>query len=141
MSPLLDAPGTCRVLVVDDDRDAADALVMLLQQWGFGATAVYDGAGAILAHDLLQPALVLLDLGMPDIDGLEVATVIRHSCPARNVKLVAVTGRDTDADRIVSACVGFDEHICKPISRSRLHLLALDAPRRASPRRGGRLDA
>ena len=129
------------MLVVDDDRDATDALVMLLQQWGFGATAVYDGAGAILAHDLLQPALVLLDLGMPDIDGLEVATVIRRSCPAWDVRLVAMTCRDTEAGRVVSACVGFDEHICRPISRSRLHLLALDAPRRASPSRGGSLDA
>ncbi len=65
MAQLLDAPGTCRVLVVDDDRDAADSLVGMLKLWGFTAHAVYDGAQAVLADEALQPSLVLLDINMP----------------------------------------------------------------------------
>lgn len=138
MSHLLDSPGSCRVLVVDDDRDAADSLVTMLTHWGFSAAAVYDGAEAILAHDLLQPSLMLVELGMPDVGGLEVATVIRNSCPPRPVTLVALTGRGSDADRVISACVGFDDHVCKPIGRARLHQLALVAgPARRATGAGG----
>jgi len=74
MAQLLDAPGTCRVLVADDDRDAADSLVVMLKLWGFTAQAVYDGAEAILAEESLQPSLVLLDINMPHLDG--------YGCPS-----------------------------------------------------------
>jgi len=127
MAPLLDAPGTCRVLVADDDRDAADSLVAMLKLWGFTAQAVYDGAEAVLAEESLQPSLVILDIKMPQMDGYGAATVIRRARPDRMVKLVALTGRDSDVDRILSASVGFDAHICKPIGRARLQLLALEA--------------
>ncbi len=132
MPPLLDAPGTCRVLVADDDRDAADALVQMLQLWGFSARAVYDGAQAVLAEEALQPSLVLLDLVMPQLDGYGAATVMRRASP-RRMTLVALTGRDSDVDRVLSASVGFDDHIRKPIGRARLHLLALDAGPAAMP--------
>ena len=127
MAQLLDAPGTCRVLVADDDRDAADSLVGMLKLWGFTAHAVYDGAQAVLAEEALQPSLVLLDINMPQLDGYGAATVIRRSWPGRAVRLVALTGRDSDSDRVLAASVGFDAHICKPIGRARLHLLALEA--------------
>ena len=136
MSQLLDAPGTCRVLVVDDDRDAADSLVGMLKLWGFTAHAAYDGVQAVLANEALQPCLVLLDINMPLLDGFGAATVIRQSWPGRAVRLVALTGRDSDSDRILAVSVGFDAHICKPIGRARLHLLALEAgpaKRRAAP--------
>ncbi len=127
MSQLLDAPGTCRVLVADDDRDAADSLVGMLKLWGFTAHAVYDGAQAVLAEESLQPSLVLLDINMPELDGFGAATAIRRSWPDRTVKLIALTGRDSEIDRVLFASVGFDAHICKPIGRARLQLLALEA--------------
>ena len=68
MAQLLDKPETCRVLVADDDRDAADSLVSMLQLWGFSAHAVYDGAQAVLAEEALRPSLVLLDIEMPQLD-------------------------------------------------------------------------
>ena len=126
MAQLLDAPGTCRVLVADDDRDAADSLVGILKLWGFTAHAVYDGARAVLADEALPPSLGLLDINMPRLDGFGAATVIR-SWPGRAMRLVALTGRDSDSDRVLAASVGFDAHICKPIGRARLHLLALEA--------------
>jgi CheY-like chemotaxis protein len=127
MTHLLDAPGTCRVLVADDDHDSADTLVALLRDWGFSAQAVYDGAEAVLAEEALQPSLVLMDIGMADVDGYRAALMIRSAWRLRRARLVALTGRNSDADRLVSACVGFDDHICKPIARARLQLLALDA--------------
>jgi CheY-like chemotaxis protein len=117
----------CGVLVADDDRDAADALVSVLRLWGFSAAAVYDGAQAVLAEEALRPNLVLLDLDMPQLDGYEAAAVIRRGWPERRARLVALTGRDGDATRAVCASVGFDEHIRKPVGLARLHLLALES--------------
>jgi len=115
------------VLVVDDDQDAADSLVSMLRLWGFTAHAVYDGVQAVLAEEALHPSLVLLDIEMPQLDGYHAATAIRQGWPDRRAKLVAVTGRCGDAARDMSASVGFDDHICKPIGRARLHMLALDS--------------
>lgn len=127
MGHLLDRQGSCRVLVADDDHDAADSLVEMLTLWGFSAAAVYDGAQAVLAEEALKPSLVLLDIEMPHIDGYTAATVIRRAWRDRQVKLVALTGRGSPSHIALSASVGFDEHICKPIGRARLHLLALEA--------------
>lgn len=127
MAQLLDAPGTCRVLIADDDRDAADSLVVMLRLWGFTAQAVYDGVEAVLAEESLQPSLVLLDVNMPQMDGYGAAAVIRRGRADRRVKLVALTGVDSEVDRVLSASVGFDACICKPIRRARLQLLALEA--------------
>ena len=125
---LLDPPTKgCRVLVADDDRDHADSLVAMLRAWGFSAQAVYGGEEAVLADELLKPRLVLMDLRMPRLDGYCAATMIRRACPARQVRLVALTGTDSHAAPDLSACVGFDDFITKPIGRARLHLLALEA--------------
>ena len=124
----LDVPPTgCRVLVADDDRDHADSLVAMLREWGFSAQAVYDGDEAILAERLLQPRLVLMDIRMPRLDGYSAASMIRHARPAREVRLVALSGSDSEVAPDISASVGFDDFIAKPIGRARLHLLALEA--------------
>ncbi len=127
MSHLLDRRWSCRVLVADDDRDAADSLVEMLTLWGFSAAAVYDGAQAVLATEALNPTLVLLDIEMPQVDGYTAATVIRRGWPERRPRLIALTGRSSPMHVELSASVGFDEHICKPIGRARLHLLALES--------------
>lgn len=81
MGQLLGAPGTCRFLIADDERDAADSLVGMLKLWGFTAQAVYDGAQAVLAEEVLRHSHVLLDFNVPQLDGFAAATVIR-SWPA-----------------------------------------------------------
>jgi two-component system, sensor histidine kinase len=135
LTHLLDLRGSCRVLVVDDDRDAADSLVQMLRLWGFSAQAVYDGAQAVLAEEALKPSLVLLDIEMPQLDGYTAATVIRRGWPERRVRLVALTGRSSPVHVELSASVGFDEHICKPIGRAKLHMLALNSgPPESVPR-------
>ncbi|HEY8876399.1 MAG TPA: ATP-binding protein [Roseateles sp.] len=102
------------VLVVDDNVDAADMLAAALRLDGYAVSIAYNGAQAIEAVNALRPNVVLLDLGMPDIDGLEVASLIRAlSLP---LALIAVTGWGQENDRRQSAAVGFDAHLVKPVA-------------------------
>ena len=102
-----------RVLVVDDNRDAADSLGLLLQALGAEVRVVHDGAQALAAVAEFEPALVLLDIGMPRMDGYEVARRIRsgHSRPP---VLVALTGWGQEEDRRRARAAGFDHHLTKP---------------------------
>jgi CheY-like chemotaxis protein len=117
----------CKILVVDDNVDAADTLVSLLDLLGFKAYAVYGGEEAVLAAGALHPRLVFLDIDMPGLDGYETASVIRHSQDERAVELVALTARNTAADRVMSSSVGFDLHVQKPIGSKQLCQLARQA--------------
>lgn len=100
------------VLVVDDNPDAADALAAALQLDGYAVSVAYNGSQAIETVNALRPNVVLLDLGLPDIDGLEVASLIRAlGLPLR---LIALTGWGREDDRRQSAAVGFDAHLMKP---------------------------
>ena len=114
----------CKILVVDDNRDAADTLVSLLDLLGFKACAVYGGEEAVLATEALQPKLVFLDIDMPGLDGYETASCIRQSEDEREVELVALTARDSQNDRILCASAGFDLHVQKPIGSKLLRQLA-----------------
>ena len=122
-----DAAEDCRILVVDDNVDAADTLVSLLDLLGFKAYAVYGGQEAVLAAEALHPRLVLLDIDMPGLDGYETASCIRHSEEEREVELVALTARNSPADRVMSSSVGFDLHVQKPIGSKQLCQLARKA--------------
>ncbi|HEY2774882.1 MAG TPA: ATP-binding protein [Candidatus Binatia bacterium] len=101
-----------RVMVVDDNVDAADSLGALLDCLGVETRVVYDGAAAIEALSDFQPAVVLLDIGMPGMDGHEVARRIRQQPLA--VTLIAMTGWGQDEDRRRSREAGFDYHLVKP---------------------------
>ena len=123
----MDTDGTfedCKILVVDDNVDAADSLVSLLDLLGFKAYAVYGGEEAELAAETLHPKLVFLDIDMPGLDGYETASCIRHAEDERDVELVALTARNSPADRVMSASVGFDLHVQKPIGSKQLCQLA-----------------
>jgi PAS domain S-box-containing protein len=102
-----------RVLVVDDNLDAADTLRALLAARGHQVRAVYDGETALAAAAEIQPQLVLLDLGMPGLDGYETAQRLRHAHATPPV-LVAVTGWGQRADRRRVRAAGFDHHLVKP---------------------------
>jgi CheY-like chemotaxis protein len=104
-----------RVLVVDDNCDAAESLGMLLEMEGFKVSVAYDGVGALAALESFEPDIALLDIGMPGMDGYELARRIRATPRGRNLVLVALTGWGQAEDKKRSADAGFDEHLTKPV--------------------------
>lgn len=105
----------CRVLVVDDDQDVGDSLGILLKCIGVDARVVYGGAAAITAITDFKPHLVLIDIGMPGMDGYETARRIRALPEGKNITLVALTGWGQAGDRQRAMEAGFDQHFVKPI--------------------------
>jgi PAS domain S-box-containing protein len=128
-----------RVLVVDDNRDAADSLAMLLRLLGAEVQIVYSGAEALAVLDEFCPNVVLLDIGMPGMDGHEVARRIRRLPEYRNVLLIAMTGWGQDEDRRRSTEAGFDYHLIKPADVGALETLLVSSDRSA-PMRPARLN-
>jgi signal transduction histidine kinase/CheY-like chemotaxis protein len=126
--------GPCRVLVADDNRDAAESLGALLELEGHQVTLAFDGADALAAWERVQPDVCLLDIGMPHRTGNEVAAEIRSRLNGRLPTLVAITGWGQDADRNQALAAGFDHHMTKPVDPTQLLQLiaqvrsAQDAP-------------
>ena len=104
-----------RILVVDDSRDAADSLVMMLGMMGHDLRTTYDGRQAIGLAEHFRPDLVLLDIGMPEMSGHDVARRIRKEPWGRAMVLVALTGWGQEDDRRRSREAGFDTHLVKPV--------------------------
>lgn len=107
-------PARRRILVVDDNRDAADMLSLLLQRHGNEAETVYDGDAAIAALRSGTFDAALVDLGMPGVDGFDVARAVRSEAALGGVRLIALTGWGRDEDRERSSAAGFDGHLVKP---------------------------
>ena len=105
-----------RVLVVDDNRDAAETLAELLRLSGYEALLAHDGESAVRAARDLQPDAVLLDIGLPDLDGYEACRRIRASADGRAPVLVAVTGWGQQSDQDAARAAGFDGHMTKPVA-------------------------
>jgi len=103
-----------RVFVVDDNRDAADTLAMLLQMEGYDVRVEYDGDDAIRAADEFHPDVALLDIGLPGKDGYEIARHIREDRGDDDVMLIAVTGYSSEEDVRRARAAGFDYHFGKP---------------------------
>ncbi|MCI3953342.1 MAG: hypothetical protein K0R53_2842 [Burkholderiales bacterium] len=112
-----------RILVVDDNRDAADSMGMLLQVLGADVRIARDGLQALQEFTSYDPAVVLLDIGMPGIDGYEVARRIRSGFPGRRASLVALTGWGQEEDRRRAREAGFDHHLIKPADVETLQAL------------------
>jgi PAS domain S-box-containing protein len=119
-APAAQPLGLRRVLVVDDNTDAADSLGMLLQFLGAEVMVVHDGESALAAMKTFNPAVVLLDLGMPGMNGLEVARRMREDPARRDTTLVALTGWGQREDRRRTHEAGFDYHLVKPADMSTL---------------------
>jgi PAS domain S-box-containing protein len=115
-----------RVLVVDDNVDAASTLAMLLESLGHETRVVHDGASALRAVVEFRPQTVLLDIGLPDIDGYEVARRLRAIHGLDRLRIVAISGWGQPADRERSRDAGFDLHLVKPVETAELSR-ALDA--------------
>ena len=113
------APGL-RVLVVDDHRDAADLLAEVLAAHGCVVSVAYDGPAALERALIERPDVALLDIGLPGMDGYELARRIRRAPQLRDCLLVALTGYGQEADRERSAEAGFSSHLLKPIDPAAL---------------------
>jgi signal transduction histidine kinase len=109
-----------RILIVDDNIDAADTLAALLRQLGAVAATAYSGREALDAIEPFRPEVILLDIGMPGMDGYEAARRIRARTPAARLLLIALTGWGQEQDFERSLAAGFDHHLVKPVELSRL---------------------
>ena len=111
------------VLVVEDNVDAALTLVDLLRLWGYEVEVVHDGQAAVEAAPRCLPQVVLLDIGLPGMDGYEVARRLRAAPETRGALLVAVTGYGQEGDRARAREAGFDHHLVKPVDLDGLRRL------------------
>ena len=105
----------CRVLVVDDNADAADLMAMMLSLSGHETCTAYAGAEALRVANIFRPHVIFLDIGLPDMNGYEVARQLRASPLLNATLLVAVTGWGGEEDRRRSKAAGFDLHLTKPV--------------------------
>jgi CheY-like chemotaxis protein len=112
--------GRGRLLVVDDNSDAAETLSELLRIDGYEVQHVGHGEAALELLDRYVPDLALLDIGLPGIDGYQLAGMLRADPRAAGMKLVALTGYGQDNDRALALAAGFDEHLVKPVMVDRL---------------------
>src|SRR5690606_16035254 len=118
------------ILVVDDNADAAESLAALLEMLGAHARVTHDGIAAIAACRERLPHVAFLDIGMPSMDGYEVARRIRELPGGADVEVIALTGWGQDKDRRRSAEAGFDRHLVKPVELQMLRAILRTAGNR-----------
>lgn len=127
-----DATCSLRVLVVDDDIDAARSLAMLLEGNGHSVALAHDGTRALSVATQFQPHIALVDIGLPDLDGYELARRLRANPQLQEIALVAVTGYGHSDDSIRSYQAGYDEHLVKPVRFTALEEILARAAQRLS---------
>jgi CheY-like chemotaxis protein len=111
------------ILVVDDNVDAADSLALLLERDGFRVLVAYDGRFAVEQFDAHRPSAVIMDIGLPIMDGYETARLMRQRQGDAPLLLIALTGWGQADDRRRSLAAGFDHHLVKPVLPSEIHAL------------------
>jgi PAS domain S-box-containing protein len=109
------APISSRVLVADDNQDAADSLAMILEMAGHDVRVVHDGLSAVSVAQTFRPDTALLDIGMPQLNGYEVAKALRQEPWGAGITLIALTGWGQESDRQKAKDAGFDRHLTKPV--------------------------
>jgi signal transduction histidine kinase/ActR/RegA family two-component response regulator len=112
--------GNLRILVVEDNRDSAESLAMLLRRTGNETSVAYDGEEAVEAAARQRPDVILLDIGLPRLNGFDVCRRIRKNSWAENILIIALTGWGQEEDRRKSADAGFDGHLVKPVDHGEL---------------------
>ena len=138
-SPDMPAPvaaaAACRALIVDDNRDSADTLAMVLQCFGHTAQCVYNSHEVVDAVDTFSPDIIFLDIGMPGLTGYDVARLLREHPKANTLTLVALTGWGQSEDKRRTAEAGFDHHLVKPASPDAIQRVCMDVlARERAPR-------
>jgi two-component system CheB/CheR fusion protein len=121
------------VLVVDDDSDAAESLMMLLEVFGHQVRVARDGPTALEMAYLDVPEVMLVDIGLPGMDGCELTRRVRRTPVLRGVLLVAFTGYGRDEDRQRTLGAGFDLHLTKPVDPAALRELLARRTRAVRP--------
>jgi CheY-like chemotaxis protein len=128
-----------RILVADDDKDAVLSLSALLREEGYRVRGVHRGSEVLQAIFHFAPDVVLLDIGMPQMTGYEVARTLRERYGSARPALIAVTGRTGEDDRQQVRAAGFEHYVAKPYEpRALLRLVAALALARAAPYRDAR---
>ena len=125
----------CRILVVDDNEDAADTIAQALRELGHEVRTAQDGAAALVCLESFTPEVAILDIGLPVMDGYELARHIRLQERLANTRLIALTGYGQGADKVRAHEAGFDVHLVKPVDLDVLvALLGARAPRSVGSR-------
>jgi CheY-like chemotaxis protein len=109
-----------RVLIIDDNEDAATSLALLLESEGHVVCTAPDGKSGLRLADDFSPGAIVLDIGLPDTDGYEVARLIRQQPSGQAILMIAVTGWGQEADKQAAKNAGFDFHFTKPVELDRL---------------------
>ncbi|AMV36083.1 PAS domain S-box protein [Planctomyces sp. SH-PL62] len=120
-----------RILVVDDSRDSALSMAEILRILGCEVRTAHDGVEAVAAADDFRPDVILMDVGMPRLNGYDATRRIREAPWGRDILVVALTGWGQPADRALSRQAGCDAHLVKPVDLSELESLLADPPPRA----------
>lgn len=115
-----------RVLVADDNRDATNTLTALPRLWGHDVELAFDGREAVECAGRFRPQVALLDIGMPELSGYDVARQLRTDLRHEGVRLVAITGWGQQHDRDAAMAAGFDAHLTKPVDPAALTKLLAD---------------
>lgn len=116
------------ILIVDDNQDATEALATLLRYHGYPVRVAFSGEAALRAVDEARPAVILLDIGLPDVSGTDVARHVRNRADGDKVRIIAITGWGQEVDRSRTRAAGIDWHLVKPVDPDELlALLAADA--------------
>ena len=116
------------ILVIDDNADAGDSVALLLRCLGHRAVVARSGEAGLAAALATRPDAILLDIGMPGLDGYEVASRLRARGDFEDVLIIAITGFGTESDRRRSREAGFDHHLVKPCDPEKLMVLLGDGP-------------
>ncbi|MGE0761182.1 MAG: response regulator [Pirellulaceae bacterium] len=124
----LDALAGARILIADDNHDVAESLTMLLEAMSADVCTVHEGAAALARLDTYRPTIVILDIGMPGMDGYEVARRVRQHPAGRGVTLISLSGWGHETDRRRSRAAGFDHHLVKPVGLRTLLAALHSAP-------------
>jgi len=112
-----------RLMVIDDNKDAAESMSMLFELWGHEVVCAYDGRAALDTAAKYRPDAVFLDIGLPGMDGYEIAERLRELPESAHAVLVAITGYGQDEDRRRSREAGIDHHLVKPVAPETLYKL------------------
>ena len=130
------SPPKRRILIVDDNKDSADSLALLLEITGNQTYMAHDGEEAVEAVEKYRPEVVLLDIGLPRLDGHEVCRRVREQPWGRNILIIALTGWGQEDDRRKSKEAGFNGHLVKPVDYDKLLALLGSAPLKFVERKG-----
>jgi len=116
LNPAQASENSIRVLVVDDNQDAAETIAVALSLEGFIVATAFDGTTALAEAARFQPQVVLLDIGMPEMDGYTVARELRAREQSKSIIIIALTGYGQPEDKARARAVGFTDHLTKPVT-------------------------